>query len=820
MSPLDDSPTDTTTSSSVSKMTAPTIDVHFEFEHRALEVSAPSIELAFEFEQLEAILNEEFFRTIEHNAFVQAKMTIQNLAMHDKLNRAEMTYIKYMEGESEETDITDPDTAFSLHSAAFDEVDESFWDEESSAFIESPEDGKEVDAGAVEDGIAVAIIEDFESNEAPNGLVNDFQIAADTLNEDMSMIEFDYNDIYLLGAATEQESPVPHLPTISECVEKSKDLNQESDDDDRITSYSRDNLISAYKMFANTIESDPDQEEEESASKSIAREKASDLDPLGREPPSEDHEAKEKFKLKLFTIHEETENEKGFATHNTFAPVDEMARLGLLFSDEECEDDIMASFDISIESFQVDEYESGTAELTEPAKPVDFPSLCADLSKRTIKAPKKSSNASRHAGFQFEFSFPVPTDTTTDREKHQLSTDLITSSAIVSPAFKSDQVADIELDGELADGATDSKIIPLVVDTQYGNDLHADKRVKYHEDAWNSLVEAPECFPSASLSDERLKIVDWGFVGPVPACYHLPTVNDRVIEEVIEAEVEPLYTNVVLETCSSAAFDLAISSSATTPELPQHPIISTDPAEDISILAENEVAKLDAALCSTLDIECGDDSFDAESIGAAIDALLLVLPTAETDAESIDRDAITAAIDQVLLLLPLAECRSDIEKLEAVIAEIDPLTEKSLEKHRETASLSNAPEPDEYQSDILPATEQHSIAHTEPLEDFLSPELTAMNHEESMLEAWETYSQRSEDSLDTSEEAWRIYDRVIGRRLNQCTWALLEQPNVFGSCSGPLLMLTTPEGDTRYPQDMKVYGGQSDWADLDEDDEL
>lgn len=697
-------------------------------------------------------------------------------------------------------------------------------------------------------------------------------MATDTLNEDMSMIEFDFNDIYPFSVTTgewtyclslsqisiltdilvEKERLDQHLPHIPDCVEMSKELNHESDDEDRITGYPRDNLISAYKMFANTIESDSDLEEGESALGFMARETASNLDPLGREPPSEDQDTQEKFKLKLFTILEETESEKEFnntlksaAPHKTFVPVDEMARLGLLFSDDEYEDDIMASFDISIESFKFDEYESGTAEITKPArssititepssrikshssKPdtatessqsVEGPSLCADLSKRTIKLPKKSNGASRYAGFQFDFNFPVPTDKITDRAKRQLtisSATAFTNFAIVSPAFRSNEIADIEVDGEIADSTTDSKNSSLVVDTQYGNDLHADKRAKYYEDAWNSLVETPDCFTSISSSDDRLNIVDCGLVGPVPSCYHLPTVNDRVIEEVLETEVEPLYTDDAAENFSSAAFDLPISISATAPELLQHPIISTDPAKD-----ENEVAKLDTALCSSVNIESGDDSFDAVSIGAAIDALLLVLPTAETDAESIDRDAITAAIDQVLLLLPLAESCSDIEKLEAVIAEIDPLTEKSLTNHLDNTSLANAPEPDEYQSDSQPAIEQHSVAHSEPLKDFLLPEFTAMTHEESMLEAWETYSQRSEDSLDTPEEAWRIYDRVVGRRLNQCTWALLEQPNVFGSCSGPLLMLTTPEGDIRYPQDMKVYGGQSDWADLDEDNEI
>lgn len=95
----------------------------------------------------------------------------------------------------------------------------------------------------------------------------------------------------------------------------------------------------------------------------------------------------------------------------------------------------------------------------------------------------------------------------------------------------------------------------------------------------------------------------------------------------------------------------------------------------------------------------------------------------------------------------------------------------------------------------------------------------SMTLEESMQEAWETHLERSTENLDTNDECHRIYDRVRGIRLQQCTWALIDKPNIFGKCTGPLLMLTTPEGDIKYPQDMKYYEGASNWADDDDDDD-
>ncbi|KAL1890521.1 hypothetical protein Sste5346_008189 [Sporothrix stenoceras] len=88
-----------------------------------------------------------------------------------------------------------------------------------------------------------------------------------------------------------------------------------------------------------------------------------------------------------------------------------------------------------------------------------------------------------------------------------------------------------------------------------------------------------------------------------------------------------------------------------------------------------------------------------------------------------------------------------------------------------------------------------------------------MTHEDSMMEAWEIYSNGSNENLYDDNEVSRLYTRSNGARLQQCTWSLLDKPDVFGKSSGPVLMLTTPEGETKYPQDMKVYGGDFNWAD-------
>ncbi|ERS99651.1 hypothetical protein HMPREF1624_03011 [Sporothrix schenckii ATCC 58251] len=90
---------------------------------------------------------------------------------------------------------------------------------------------------------------------------------------------------------------------------------------------------------------------------------------------------------------------------------------------------------------------------------------------------------------------------------------------------------------------------------------------------------------------------------------------------------------------------------------------------------------------------------------------------------------------------------------------------------------------------------------------------------ESMQEAWETLSLHSTDSLDAADEYGRNYERLCGNSLPRCTWALLDKPVAFGKCSGPLLMLTTPEGGIKYPEDMKYYDGAFNWADDSDEEE-
>ncbi|KAK0630325.1 hypothetical protein B0T17DRAFT_506804 [Bombardia bombarda] len=68
--------------------------------------------------------------------------------------------------------------------------------------------------------------------------------------------------------------------------------------------------------------------------------------------------------------------------------------------------------------------------------------------------------------------------------------------------------------------------------------------------------------------------------------------------------------------------------------------------------------------------------------------------------------------------------------------------------------------------------------------------------------------------------------RAAGSRLQGpgSGWTLLPQPNLLRQTtseenSDPVLMLTTPEGDEMWPEDMTYYPGQTSWADLVGDDD-
>ncbi len=72
------------------------------------------------------------------------------------------------------------------------------------------------------------------------------------------------------------------------------------------------------------------------------------------------------------------------------------------------------------------------------------------------------------------------------------------------------------------------------------------------------------------------------------------------------------------------------------------------------------------------------------------------------------------------------------------------------------------------------------------------------------------------DEVELTNRADRKHPRAA---LQRCTWAALDKPDVFYKCTGPTLMLTTPEGVVKYPQDMGSYPMEKSWADLDDDDD-
>ncbi|EFW99831.1 hypothetical protein CMQ_149 [Grosmannia clavigera kw1407] len=91
--------------------------------------------------------------------------------------------------------------------------------------------------------------------------------------------------------------------------------------------------------------------------------------------------------------------------------------------------------------------------------------------------------------------------------------------------------------------------------------------------------------------------------------------------------------------------------------------------------------------------------------------------------------------------------------------------------------------------------------------------------EENLADAAESIHLRTVDFLDDVDEAWRVWDRYNEISLPKCRWILLDIPDVFGDCRGPVLKLTTPEGKVKYPQDMRIYDAVRSWADEDVDED-
>ncbi|CAK7219822.1 hypothetical protein SCUCBS95973_003951 [Sporothrix curviconia] len=645
-----------------------------------------------DFEPFECSFNEDVFQAIEHQAHVYAKMTVEKMLAYKKLNTYE-TQISYVDPQEDE-------------------------DDDSSDFIDFPEDNKCTNNhGALGDDNAASIIEDNSLNEAPeDASSNTFQDAADVQNEDMSMVQFNHNDIYLFSAATTTCGSEDQLFQIPDSIQEVKEEHQESDDEIQVTDYARDNLFSVDKMFENVLASDSEPEDENIIPNIIDKDNAAvNFDPLGREPLPEDCEMKEKFKLKLFTIYEETEEEKQFTREileaagplKTYAPIDEMARVGILFSDDECEDDTLKSFpNISIESSNFEGYKSGTIDLSklasspfmstpnpetswpcrpqkfiESCQPVDVPETCSDLSKREIKPLRRSKKASPLSGFKFDFNYPTPAVPTTAITFDQpiipeTPVAHTTTPAAVEPAVGKKDATVTELILSVADNTVNHSSSLVLANDQGGdNDRTTHTRAHYHEDVWDFYLAEQSCFVPSIPDDAKPGIIDYGFIGTVPACFQLPTVYDRVIEEVIETAPEP--------------------EPLTIQEHP--PIVTGTNIEAVALPADDEATALQLVLNALSNLASNENPGDSEEFAAAIDAALLV----------------------------------DMGSLHSIdIDNSEPLTEQSINNDAcNSASEIVTPE-----NESQTAIQQPPTAQDELLYHLSLPEVS-MTHEESMMEA-------------------------------------------------------------------------------------
>jgi len=80
------------------------------------------------------------------------------------------------------------------------------------------------------------------------------------------------------------------------------------------------------------------------------------------------------------------------------------------------------------------------------------------------------------------------------------------------------------------------------------------------------------------------------------------------------------------------------------------------------------------------------------------------------------------------------------------------------------------------------------------------------------------------DLLYDDAEVDRRWGTANKWKLQSCNWPLLDRPNIFDTPAPgvPVVSVTTPEGETLYPNDMNYYrlsGGGLNWADLADEDE-
>lgn len=87
--------------------------------------------------------------------------------------------------------------------------------------------------------------------------------------------------------------------------------------------------------------------------------------------------------------------------------------------------------------------------------------------------------------------------------------------------------------------------------------------------------------------------------------------------------------------------------------------------------------------------------------------------------------------------------------------------------------------------------------------------------------AWERYFYEDENGfLGVYRDYYDDLSRLQGLRLSKCHWHTFEAPVGLSRSLAPQLVLTTPEGQNLYLDDLRYYPGASNWAHDDDDDDF
>ena len=473
-------------------------------------------------------------------------------------------------------------------------------------------------------------------------------------------------------------------------------------------------------MFANTIDSNYELEEEDSTSDTKGKGENTNLDDVDLEPHPEDRELEHKFTPPLFTIYEESEEDQQLDC-DVLETAGHLSKPEAIDASKTTDSSSMASPKLAPKTNQQSPKPSNVIDTWQP---VQAPTPCADISKRAIKPLKRSKSISPFRGFHFDFNCQTQAESVATTA---VSIDLPTNIQAAAPEAAKPTVENDETTLTLArvvheatDSAGSNISSPAIVDDKDSEYCDTDTRASHHTDVLDSYLAEHNCSVPSIQSDARPEIIDGGFTGPIPACFELPTVHDRVTEEEVENGAESPLSESANESSSSAfeAPTTTVSEATSTPSEPSSP--TTTKIDE----AEVPTAKvLDVAIEALSTYDADDDSFDIEEFAAAIDAALLVFPTEETDMDTIDRGAITSAIDRLLQMLPTGEPSSDTEPEKDVKVE----TETLIEHHHDAVACDAAPE-------IQPAAQKLSSTEDDILPHLSLPEIS-MTHEESMLEA-------------------------------------------------------------------------------------